>query len=126
MSTVTTPIAATSIHDAPHYRWGDACDGWRLLDTPELSVIEERVPGGAGEVRHYHRSARQFFYILSGSAALEFDGCRIALERGQGLHVPPGVPHQFVNTAEDDVVFLVVSSPTTAGDRVNLPATERG
>lgn len=31
-----------------HYIWGGVSDGWRLFDTPGLSVIEERVPAGAG------------------------------------------------------------------------------
>jgi oxalate decarboxylase/phosphoglucose isomerase-like protein (cupin superfamily) len=36
-----------------------------------LSVIEEQMPSGASEVRHYHRNAQQFFFILSGQATLE-------------------------------------------------------
>ena len=40
---------------------------------------------------------------------------------GQGLHVAPGTQHRFVNRSDADVVFLVISSPTTAGDRTNLP-----
>lgn len=35
-------------------------------------------------------------------------------------HVPPQVPHRFANHGETDVVFLVISSPSTAGDRINL------
>ena len=40
--------------NAEHYVWGDGCDGWRLLDRPDLSVIEERIPPGRGEVVHFH------------------------------------------------------------------------
>jgi hypothetical protein len=54
---ITAPVSNAS---APHYTWARICDGWRLVDTPGLSVIEERVPPGAGEVRHYHNQARQF------------------------------------------------------------------
>ena len=46
--------ALVSKASAPHYTWASICDGWRLVDTPGLSIIEERVPPGAGEVRHYH------------------------------------------------------------------------
>jgi len=34
---------------AEHYTWGDACDGWFLVRTPELQIIEERMPPGASE-----------------------------------------------------------------------------
>ena len=105
---------------AEHYVWGDACDGWRLLTHADLAVIEERVPPGRREVRHVHARARQFFYVLSGTATLEIDGTVIVFSTGQGVHVPPGVPHRFSNDGPSDVVFLVVSSPSTAGDRTNL------
>lgn len=112
-----TPV---STETSEHYLWGTASDGWRLLDHADLSVIQERVPGGAGEVRHVHARARQFFYILSGTASLEFDDESVTISAGQGMHVPPGVAHRFANASSQDVVFLVVSSPSTAGDRTNL------
>ena len=32
-----------------HYKWGNDCDGWHLLNTASLSVIKERVPKGGEE-----------------------------------------------------------------------------
>ncbi|WP_374354741.1 cupin domain-containing protein [Chitinimonas sp.] len=117
------PIAqATSIATAQHYQWGEVCDGRHLLKEADLSVIQERVPAGAGEARHYHSRARQFFYILSGEARMEFDDQALPLCAGQGVHVPPGVVHRFANQSDAEVVFLVISSPSTAGDRTNLAA----
>jgi len=112
--------APSDISNAAHYTWGDACDGWRLLADPTLSVIQERVPPSAGEARHYHVKARQFFYVLSGIATMEFEDGKVTFGPNQGLHVPPGTPHRFVNESDADVEFLVISSPTTAGDRVDL------
>lgn len=68
-----TPIDSST---ADHYTWGNICDGWHLLKSPELSVIQE--------------------------------------------HVPAGVPHRFANHSAEGVSFLVISSPSTAGDRVNM------
>lgn len=102
--------------------WGGACDGWHLLKHPELSVIQERVPAGAGEVRHFHSRARQFFFILHGEAVLELPDGAVVVCAGQGLHVAPGVAHRFVNYSDEDVIFLVVSAPTTDGDRTNVTA----
>lgn len=110
----------TDIHNAEHYVWGDVCDGWHLLKTPDLSVIQERVPPGAGEVRHFHSKARQYFYVLSGTATLEFDDGEISFGANQGVHVAPGIRHRFKNSGTTDVVFIVISSPSTAGDRQNV------
>lgn len=117
MSTHLSPVDRAN---AEHYTWGDACDGWHLLKHPGLSVIQERVPPGSGEVRHFHSRARQFFFVLSGTATLEFDGESVAFGAGQGVHVPPGVEHRFANRSDEAVVFLVISSPSTHGDRTDV------
>jgi quercetin dioxygenase-like cupin family protein len=114
-------MKATSIADAEHYLWGHACDGWHLLATDDLSVIEERMPPGSFEQRHFHTRARQFFYVLDGEATLEFDGTTHRLRRGDGLHIPPEVAHQVRNNGSDDVRFLVISAPKAHGDRVAAP-----
>lgn len=102
-----------------HYVWGDVCDGWHLLKHDDMSVIEEMVPPGAGERRHVHARARQFFYVLDGEATLEISGRSFSFSTGQGMHVPPGVEHRFRNQSTGPVRFLVMSAPTTRGDRIN-------
>jgi mannose-6-phosphate isomerase-like protein (cupin superfamily) len=106
--------------NAEHYVWGDDCDGWHLLKRDDLSVIAERVPAGAREARHVHARSRQFFFILSGCAVIEVDGRRNELGAGQGLEIAPGQAHQFHNEAAAEVHFLVISQPTTRGDRTDL------
>jgi len=114
------PTAPVDRSNAEHYVWGDDCDGWHLLKRRDLSIIAERVPAGAQEARHVHAESRQFFFILSGHAVIEVDGCRHELEAGQGLEIAPGQAHQFRNEASAEVHFLVVSQPTTRGDRTDL------
>ena len=104
--------------NAEHYNWGEDCDGWHLVKGSDLSVIHERMPGKTAEVRHYHERSRQFFFVLSGEAMLEVDGVRLVLRQHEGAEVAPGVPHQMKNERLDDVEFLVISQPTTRGDRI--------
>lgn len=104
--------------NAEHYRWGDNCDGWHLVKTSQLSVIQERVPSGASEVRHYHEQSEQFFYVLSGVATFGIDGVEYSLTANQGIHVPAGVPHQLKNDSAEDLAFIVTSTPPSHGDRV--------
>lgn len=105
---------------AEHYTWGATCDGWHLVKRADLSVIAERVPPGGKETRHFHSAARQFFFILSGCAVVEVDGERVVLAEGQGIEVAPGTPHQFMNESKEEVHFIVISHPTTRGDRVEV------
>ncbi|MCB1553259.1 MAG: cupin domain-containing protein [Xanthomonadales bacterium] len=107
--------------EAEHYRWGEGCDGWHLRQGADLSVIEERVPAGVGECAHRHHRAEQVFYLLEGAAVMEFETHDVALAAGQSVQVPAGVAHRFVNRSAAAVRFLVISAPTTRGDREDLP-----
>ncbi len=109
-----------SENNSEHYVWGGDCDGWHLLKSDSLSVIKERVPAGRFEIRHLHEKAEQFFYILNGTATLEVDGIENIVNAGEGLHIPAGVPHQLKNETNDDVVFIVTSTPPSHGDRVEV------
>ena len=103
-----------------HYTWGGVCDGWHLVKRADMSVIAEQVPPGARETRHVHGTARQFFFVLSGRAVIEVNGERVTCTEGQGVEVPPGTPHQFMNESSEPAHFLVFSHPTTRGDRTEL------
>lgn len=113
-------IEPISISNAEHYIWATVCDGWHLLKQDGLSIIQERVPAGEREVMHYHQSARQFFYILEGEAQMVFEDQTVTLKKGEGLEIQPQVRHRFENNSKADVHFLVISSPQTKSDRVNV------
>jgi quercetin dioxygenase-like cupin family protein len=104
--------------NAMHYTWGEACDGWRLVADPSFGVIEERMPPRTTEVRHFHRIARQFFYVLSGVLTFELGKTTHSLIAGDGIEIAPGIVHRVSNCSDDDVRFLVVSCPSTDDDRV--------
>ena len=102
-------------NSAEHYNWGD---GWHLVKSPTLSVIQERVPPGRQEMSHYHNKSEQFFFILSGTATLILDGVEIELQPQQAQFVPSGAIHQLNNMYTEDLIFTVTSSPPSHGDRV--------
>src|SRR5690349_7400948 len=109
-----------STNNAEHYTWGEDCDGWHLLKRDDLSVIQERVPPGRFEVKHLHNKSRQFFYILSGEATMVIGNQSVHLRATESIEIPPGAVHQFRNDSHEDVVFLVISSPKSHGDRENI------
>jgi mannose-6-phosphate isomerase-like protein (cupin superfamily) len=83
-------------------------------------VIEERMPAGTSERRHVHSIARQFFYVLAGELTMELEGIDHVITSGSGIEIPPRAAHQARNGSGADVRFLVVSSPSTRGDRMDL------
>ncbi|UYQ92370.1 cupin domain-containing protein [Chitinophaga horti] len=109
-----------NVLNAEHYIWGGLCDGWHLLQHDDLSVIQERMPPGTTEQLHLHEKSRQVFYILSGSAQMEMEGTPFTLRTGDSISVAPGQAHKISNNGAEDVHFLVISSPKSHGDRINL------
>ena len=106
------------LKNAEHYSWGDNCDGWHLVKTESLSVIQETMPPNTKEKTHYHKVSQQFFYVLDGSLSIKFQGKSHMLEKGEGYHVEPGVKHQVENNSNMAVNFLVISEPSTQNDRI--------
>ena len=108
-----------SRENAEHYRWGHECDGWHLVKDTHVSVIEEFMPPGAAEVRHYHERSQQFFYILTGEVLMEINGKNSLVPAGSGVRILPGTRHQIRNPSSAAVRFLVISQPPSHGDRID-------
>ncbi len=102
------------------YQWGNACDGWNLVDESSLSVKQERMPPGTTEALHYHKNAQQFFFILKGVAGFEIEGETLQIQEYQGLHISAGKIHRIYNEGTTDLEFILSSQPSTANDRYNL------
>jgi mannose-6-phosphate isomerase-like protein (cupin superfamily) len=111
---VSDPI---SVENGEHYLWGGVCDGWHLVRSENLSVIEEVMPPGSAEQRHFHQQARQFFYVLEGELQMELDGRLLVLAARQGVEIAPRQAHRAKNGSEANVRFLVISQPPSHGDR---------
>ncbi|MET7035751.1 hypothetical protein [Elizabethkingia miricola] len=54
-------MSIRDINNTEHYNWGGVCDGWHLLKTDSLSIIQEKMPPNTEETFHYHTKAQQFF-----------------------------------------------------------------
>ena len=110
-------ISTTS---AEHYSWGEGCDGWFLLKAAGMHVIEERMPVGTAEKRHYHERAEQLFYVLKGELTMRFAGRSLVVREREAVRVSSGEVHQALNEGLAAVEFLVVSCPPSHGDRSNV------
>lgn len=117
------PATVVSTATAEHYTWGGPiatdCDCWYLMRSEGLHVIEERMPPGTAEARHFHQKARQFFYVLAGELTMEVEHHEFTVGVGQGIEIAPGQAHQAINRSSAAVRILVTSQPPSHGDRVN-------
>lgn len=105
---------------ADHFTWGSGCDDWPLVDTDSLSVKQERMPAATTENLHFHSQARQFFYILKGVATFIIDNEKHIVASHQGIQVDPLSRHKISNETREDLEFLVISTPSTKTDRIDL------
>ena len=102
-----------------HYKWGNNCDGWALVDNDELSVKQELMPKQTAESLHYHKKAQQFFFILKGNATFEVEGKVFSVNANEGFHIPAGKRHRILNNSNSNLEFILSSQPSTKNDRFN-------
>ena len=104
-----------------HYKWGNNCDGWVLVDTEDLSVKQERMSPQTSEALHYHEKAQQFFFILKGIATFEVEGRLFTVKKNEGFYINPGAKHRIANNSNEELEFILSSQPSTNKDRFNAP-----
>ncbi|MDG3583199.1 cupin domain-containing protein [Galbibacter pacificus] len=109
-----------SKENSEHYFWGENCSGWHLVKSQSLSIIEESMPPNTQEKKHYHNNSQQFFRILSGKATFEIENETIEVQNGEGIHIPPKTKHRIRNDQSENLAFIVISEPTTRGDRYDI------
>jgi mannose-6-phosphate isomerase-like protein (cupin superfamily) len=103
-----------------HYIWGNNCQGWEYVESPSLSIKEESMPPGTEEALHYHNHSRQFFFILKGEACFELEGELFLVKERESLTILPSQKHRIMNRSNGDLEFLLVSEPSTKGDRIEI------
>lgn len=102
-----------------HYKWGDNCDGWNFVNSPEASVKQELMPANTAEKLHFHTYAKQFFFILKGRATFLIEGEAFIVEVGKGLQIKAGDKHKIMNNGTDELEFILFSYPSTLNDRTD-------
>jgi mannose-6-phosphate isomerase-like protein (cupin superfamily) len=115
--------------DTPSYQWGPGCLAWVLSQTAGCTIKEEQMAPATREQLHLHKAATQFFYILEGAADMYVDSKIFCLRAGQGLEISPMSTHYIANNTENQLRFLVITTPGEPAkgdpngnkDRENLP-----
>jgi quercetin dioxygenase-like cupin family protein len=93
-----------------------------------VAVFQTKPRGGEAHI-HQHPDSDQILFLLKGELTLESLSGKYSLRPNQGVMIPAGVHYGFINTAEEDAVFLSMRTESTGGRRVaytpNVPSTVR-
>lgn len=78
----------------------------RLLDA---QLVRMPVGGAASDVVTF--AVEEFMYVMSGEVSLKLEGRTFVLQAGDTAHYESSVPHAWVNTADEESVFVWVGTP---------------
>ncbi|AYD03929.1 cupin domain-containing protein [Neorhizobium sp. NCHU2750] len=91
----------------------------KAIVTPALvgsRFFDHRISSyepGAWVESHSHVVQEQIYHVLSGEGLLVVDGEQRLVSANDVTYIPPGVVHEFHCTGNDNLVFLVITSPPT-------------
>jgi quercetin dioxygenase-like cupin family protein len=80
----------------------------RPIDTDDSYGMVEITspPHVPGPPPHYHKSEREFFFIIQGALDVMADGKWQRHSAGSFVELPPNTTHTFINNTEEDVVWV--------------------
>jgi len=84
-----------------------------LMRVPALSLGLFAAAPGHDDVQSPHE-VDEVYVVVAGRASLEVDGVRTPVATGSVAHVPPNVPHRFLDVTEDLCVVVVFAPPGPA------------
>jgi quercetin dioxygenase-like cupin family protein len=67
---------------------------------------------GTGSKIHTHAN-EQFNYVLQGTLIADMDGQVFRVPKGHVVHIPAGMPHSHVASADEDVIFYAIKDTRT-------------
>jgi len=86
----------------------------QTLGAKAIGVNVTRVPPGkAAFPLHHHRANEEHFFVLSGRGTLRVGSDTTPVQAHDYVFNPPGdagEAHQFVNTGDEDLVYLAFST----------------
>ena len=102
-----------------HERAGDLCLLAELFHpkrtatgvTSRYSLAHAIVPAGEATSPHRLKTSSEVYYILSGRGMMHIDDEEAEIGAGQLVYIPPGAIQWFLNTGDDDLVFLAIVDP---------------
>jgi transcriptional regulator with XRE-family HTH domain len=93
---------------------GSANQFGRLSNSSANRLLEAqlvRMPAGETATDVVTFAVEEFMYVMSGQVSLKLEGRTFVLHAGDTAHYESSVPHAWVNTADQESVFVWVGTP---------------
>ncbi|WP_322012514.1 helix-turn-helix domain-containing protein [Paraburkholderia sp. J12] len=93
---------------------GSANQFGRLTNSGANRLLEAhlvRMPAGEAASEVATSAVEEFMYVMSGEVQLKLEGTTFVLQAGDTAHYESSVPHEWVNTADEESVFVWVGTP---------------
>jgi mannose-6-phosphate isomerase-like protein (cupin superfamily) len=84
------------------------------------SLAEARIAPGATTRLHRHRASEEIYHVTAGHGQMTLGGQRLDIGPGDTIAIPPGTPHDLVNTGGTELIILCCCSPPYSHDDTEL------
>jgi quercetin dioxygenase-like cupin family protein len=82
-----------------------------IFESPRLLVGLNAFEPGQAHALHAHQGMDKFYYVLEGRGRFLLDGSERAMQAGDLLVAPDGVPHGIENDSGARLLVLAVLAP---------------
>ena len=85
-----------------------------------LSFAEAIVDPGATTLLHLHREAEEIYHITAGRGRMRLGEAEFVIDSGDTIAIPPGTPHNVLNTGTGPLKILCACYPAYADEDTEL------
>jgi len=83
-----------------------------LFESPRILVGLNCFEAGQEHALHAHRGMDKVYHVLSGEGLFLLEDAELAMEAGQMLVAPEGVPHGIRNSGKARLIVLAILAPS--------------
>ena len=80
------------------------------------SLAQATVPPGARTEAHFHRVTEEIYFFTAGAGRMRLGEAEADVRAGDCVVIPPGMPHQLINEADEPLVLLCCCAPPYTHD----------
>ena len=113
-----TESKVINIDDVPFYWLGEIENNTLrrikvVLSSKYMRIHVGIFPGRQAGSKHVHENSEEVVFVIKGKGEVYIDDKAYSIGPGSLVYTPPGVPHQYKNTGEEELVLFAVYSPPT-------------
>lgn len=107
-----------NIDDVPFYWLGEIENNTLrrikvVLSSKHMRIHVGIFPGKQSGSKHVHENSEEVVFVIKGKGEVIINDKSYTIMPGSLVYTPPGVPHQYKNTGEEELILFAVYSPPT-------------